>query len=185
MDDKQRQIIDRAIAIADADGLDAVSMRAVGQLLGLSPMALYPYVRSKQALLDGMVERLLGELLVMAPGTGGWQDRLRAVSHAVRALARRHPGAYPLIMFRPGATAEARRLDDLISEILRVGGVPAAEVPRLERLLSTLMLGFANSEVNGRFGAGPATGDWDAEFAADLDDEIRLIEAVIARSGAA
>ncbi|GIF77218.1 TetR/AcrR family transcriptional regulator [Asanoa siamensis] len=183
MDEKQRLIVDQAIALADESGVEAVSMRAVGQRLGLSPMALYPYLRSKDALLDAIVERLLGELLTMADGDGGWQDRLRAVSKAVRALARRHPGAYPLIMSRPGATAESRRLDDLIEEILRAAGVPADEVPRLERLISTLMLGFANSEVNGRFGAGPAGGDWDSEFAADLDDEIRLIEAVIARSG--
>ncbi|SNT36211.1 DNA-binding transcriptional regulator, AcrR family [Asanoa hainanensis] len=185
MDEKQRVIIDQAIAIADESGIEAVSMRAVGQRLGLSPMAIYPYLRSKGALLDGMVERMLGELLAAAPGTGDWQDRLRAVSAAVRTLARRHPGAYPLIVARPGATAESRRLDDLISEILLAAGVPAAEVPRLERLLSTLLLGFANSEVNGRFGAGPPDGDWDSEFAADLDDEIRLIEQIIARSGAA
>jgi AcrR family transcriptional regulator len=184
MDDKQRQIIDQAIVIADEHGIAAVSMRAVGQRLGLSPMAIYPYVGSKDALLDGVVERLLGDLLTMAPGTGSWQDRLRAVSTAVRALARRHPGAYPLIMARPGATAETRQLDDLISDILAAAGVPAAEVARLERLLSTLLLGFANSEVNGRFGAGPAAGGWDAEFAADLDDEIRLIEQIIGRSGA-
>ncbi|MEV4534648.1 WHG domain-containing protein [Asanoa sp. NPDC049518] len=185
MDEKQRQIIDQAIAIADEQGIEAVSMRAVGQRLGLSPMAIYPYLRSKGALLDGMVERMLGELLATAPATGGWQDRLRAVSTAVRKLARRHPGAYPLIVARPGATAESRRLDDLISEILLAAGVPSAEVPRLERLLSTLLLGFANSEVNGRFGARPPEGDWDSEFAADLDDEIRLIEQIIARSGAA
>jgi AcrR family transcriptional regulator len=185
MDDKQRQIVDEAIALADERGVDGLSMRAVGQRLGLSPMALYPYLRSKDALLDAMVERLLGELLGMAAGGGGWQDRLRAVSGAVRALARRHPGAYPLIVSRPGVTAEVRRLDDLISEILRAAGVPAAEVPRLERLLATLMLGFANSEVSGRFGDGPAGGDWDAEFARDLDDEIHLIEQIIARSGAA
>ena len=181
MDDKQRRIIDQAIEIADEQGLAALSMRAVGQRLGLSPMAIYPYVGSKDALLDGMVERLLADLLAIAPREGAWQDRLRTVSAGVRALARRHPGAYPLIMARPGATAEARRLDDLISEILETAGVPAAEVPRLERLLSTLLLGFANSEVNGRFGSGPAGGDWDAEFAADLDDEIRLIEQIVDR----
>ncbi|MEV0717594.1 TetR/AcrR family transcriptional regulator [Asanoa sp. NPDC050611] len=185
MDEKQRRIVDEAIAIADERGVDAVSMRAVGQRLGLSPMALYPYLRSKDALLDGMVERLLGELITMAAGAGSWQERLRGVARAVRALARRHPGAYPLIMSRPGATAETRRLDDLISEILRAAGVPVAEVARLERLLATILLGFANSEINGRFGAGPAAGDWDSEFDRDLDDEIRLIEEIIARSGAA
>jgi AcrR family transcriptional regulator len=185
MDDKQRRIVDEAIAIADERGVDALSMRAVGHRLGLSPMALYPYLRSKDALLDGIVERLLGELLAMADVAGTWQDRLRAVARSVRTLARRHPGAYPLIMSRPGATPETRRLDDLISEILLVAGVPADEVARLERLLATILLGFANSEINGRFGAGPGSGVFDTEFDRDLDDEIRLIEEIIARSGAA
>jgi len=183
MDDKQRLIIEQAIALADEHGLDAVSMRAVSQRLGLSSMALYPYIGGKDALLDGMVEGLFAEMLAMAPADGSWQDRLRAVSRAVRALARRHPGAYPLIVSRPGAAAETRRLDDLLAGILGSAGVPEPEVPRLSRLLSTLLLGFANAEINGHFGAGPASPDeWDAEFAADLDDEIRMIEQLVTRT---
>jgi len=185
MEEKQSLIIDQAIALADESGLAAVSMRAVGQRLGLSSMAIYPYVGNKEALLDGMVDRLLGELLAVAGAGGPWQDRLRATAHAVRGLARRHPGAFPLIMAHPTATEDGRRLDELLYAALREAGVPESEVARLERLLSTLVLGFATSEVNGRWrGVVDAAGvpvDWDAEFAADLDDGIGLVELVAAR----
>jgi AcrR family transcriptional regulator len=183
MDEKRGQILDQAIALADERGLAAVSMRSVAERLGLSSMAIYPYVGNKEALLDGMVDRLLGELSPAA-AVGAWPDRLRAVAHAVRGLARRHPGAYQLIMARPSATPDARRLDELLYGILRDAGVPEADVPRLERLLSTLVLGFAASEVNGRFTATADRGgevDWDAEFEADLDDGIRLVEQAVDR----
>jgi hypothetical protein len=68
--------------------------------------------------------------------------------------------------------------------ILREARVPEPDVPRLERLLSTLVLGFAASEVNGRFSAtavAPDDVDWDAEFEADLDDGIGLVEQVADR----
>jgi AcrR family transcriptional regulator len=185
MEEKRSQIIDQAIALADESGLAAVSMRAVGQRLGLSSMAIYPYVGNKEALLDGMVDRLLGELLPTAAAGSPWQERLRATAHAVRAIARRHPGAYPLIMSHPTATEDGRRLDDLLYACLREAGVADAEVARLERMLATLVLGFATAEVNGRWkGVVDATGqpvDWDAEFAADLEDGIRLVELVAAR----
>jgi len=82
MDDKRRQILDAALAIADEEGLEAVSMRAVAARVGVSPMALYPHVGSKEALLDGMVGRLLGEL--PAPTGPDWQAGLRAAAHGVR-----------------------------------------------------------------------------------------------------
>jgi AcrR family transcriptional regulator len=186
MEQKRSLIIDQAIALADENGLAAVSMRAVGQRLGLSSMAIYPYVGNKEALLDGMVDRLLGELLPAAAAGCPWQERLRATAHAVRSLARRHPGAYPLIMSHPTATEDGRRLDDLLYAALREAGVAESELARFERLLSTLVVGFAHSEVNGRWrGVVDAAGrpvDWDAEFAADIEDGIRLVELVAARS---
>jgi hypothetical protein len=129
-----------------------------------------------------MVDRLLGELLPLAAAEDPWRDRLRAVAHAVRGLARRHPGAYPLIMSRPTSTADGRRLDDLLYAALREAGVAESDVPRLERMLSTLVLGFATSEVNGRWMVTDGQVDWDAEFAADLDDGIRLVELIAARA---
>ncbi len=196
MDDKRRQILDAALAIADEDGLDGVSMRAVAARVGVSPMALYPYVGSKDALLDGLVGRLLGQL--PAPSGPDWRAGLREAAHAIRALARAHPSAFVLLLSRPSVTPDAARMVDAVYQALLEAGVPPAGVPRLERMVSTFVLGFALSEVNGRFAVGqpglrarrgadlPAHAtlaahledvDWDAEFEADLSD----IESLITR----
>jgi len=195
--DKLRQILDAALAIADEEGLEAVTMRAVAARVGVSPMALYPHVGSKAALLDAMVGRLLDSL--PRPSGVDWRTGLRELAQGARALARAHPAAFTLLLSRPSVTEDATRVVDAAYQGLLAAGVPAAEVPRLERLVSTFVLGFAISEVNGRFsvddpglrvrrGAGlaghEAVGehltavDWDAEFAADLRDLERLIESV-------
>src|SRR5262245_10359539 len=141
MDDKRRQILDAALAIADEEGLDAVSMRSVAARVGVSPMALYPYVGSKAALLDGLVGRLIDEL--PKPAGPDWRAGLRAAADGVRALARAHPSAFGLLLSRPSVTPDAARVVDGIYQALLEAGVPPADVPRLERLVSTFVLGFA------------------------------------------
>jgi AcrR family transcriptional regulator len=199
---RRQEILDAALAIADERGYEALSMRAVAERVGLTAMALYPYVGNKDALLDGVVDRLLAELLPAAAGPGGWRDQLRGLARGARELARAHPGAYPLLLARPSVTPDAVRVVDALYTALLAAGVPPAQVPRLERLLSTFVLGYAASELIGRFGAGPLnpreerarvdpavvpghaavapflTGepDWSAEFEADLDDLMRLVE---------
>jgi AcrR family transcriptional regulator len=223
MADRRQEILDAALALADERGLPAVSMRAVAERTGVTPMALYPQVGSKAELLDGMVERLLSELVPPAtvagesaePGSGAggdgqdWRPRLRALAHAFRKLAHGHPWAATLLFSRPSVTPDAARVVDLVYTNLLAAGVPAPEVPRVERLVSTYMIGWVASEVGGRFGpldprlrrglvgavrakALPGHAalarwleppvDWDAEFEADLDDLMRLIETAAKRS---
>jgi len=204
---RKEEILDAAVALADLHGLDAVSMRAVADQVGVTPMALYPHIGSKAELLDAMQGRVLGELLPLE-AAAGWRDQLRRLAHASRALARRHPWVGGLMFSRPSVAPDAVRVTDAIYQALLDAGVPAADVPRLERMLSTFVLGYALSETGGRFGPGaqdprgtrgqlpdgalpghtrltrwlsePA--DWDEEFAADLADLELLIEA-LARPG--
>jgi AcrR family transcriptional regulator len=222
MADRRQEILDAALALADERGLEAVSMRAVAERTGVTPMALYPQVGSKAELLDGMVERLLSELIppgaaaaesaaaeagpAAAAGGQDWRVRLRALAHAFRKLAHGHPWAATLLFSRPSVTPDAARVVDLVYTNLLAAGVPAREVPRVERLVSTYMIGWVASEVGGRFVSGELNPrarrglvggvrakalpghaalarwleppvDWDAEFEADLDDLMRLIEA--------
>jgi AcrR family transcriptional regulator len=229
MVDRKQEILDAALALADEKGLAAVSMRAVAERSGVTPMALYPYVGSKAALLDGMVGRLLTGLLpLLTPDAGpaeadaspadaspadtsgpepDWWPRLRALAYAARELTHQHPWASALLFMRPAIAPEAARSVDRIYVALLDAGVPASEVARVERLASTLVLGFAASEVGGRFGDGgidprarrgmladqPLPGhqallpwlespvDWDAEFEADLADLRNLIETEASR----
>ncbi|HEY1644416.1 MAG TPA: TetR/AcrR family transcriptional regulator [Streptosporangiaceae bacterium] len=237
--DRRDAILDAAVAIADERGLDAVSMRSVAERVGVTPMALYPHVGSKAALLDGMIGRLLGEMWpadglsppagpgsgadgpdpaepatggpgATAPGAGppDWRTQLAAIGRAGRAIARRHPWAASLVFARPAVTPDSVRAIDVVYGALLAAGVPAQQVPRLERLLGTVVFGFAASEAGGRFGPpesnprstrgllpeGPLPGhealadvlaapaDWDAEFEADLADLAEIIEATARRA---
>jgi AcrR family transcriptional regulator len=113
-------------------------------------MALYRHVAGKAALLDGLVEALFTEFPLPARGLPAGQ-RLMQLAAGIRATARRHPGAFPLLLSRPAVSRAAPRVRDAVHEALREAGVPDTDVARTERLLSTAVLGFAVSEAAGRF----------------------------------
>jgi AcrR family transcriptional regulator len=141
-------ILAAALHLADAQGLPAVSMHSVARSLGVSPMALYRHIDDKDALLDGLVEMLLTEIPAVA---GTWEERLTSLANGIRETARRHPAAFPLVLTRPAVTPAARAVRDAVHAALHDGGLPAANVARAERLISTAVLGFAASEAAGRF----------------------------------
>jgi AcrR family transcriptional regulator len=153
-------VLRETLALADEQGLAAVSMRAVAARVGVTPMALYRHVGDKSQLLDGVVEQLLTELPVPAESLP-WRERLEAMGAAVRATARRHPDVFPLLLQRPAATPGARRMRESLYRALRDAGVPEAQVAQVERLVSTMVLGFAASEAAGRFTASPEQVDRD------------------------
>jgi len=143
-------VFDATLALAEERGLDAVSMRAVAGRLGVTPMALYRHVGDKQGLLDGLVERLLDELPAPDPSLSP-EDRLRMLGGALRETAQRHPDAFLMLLRRPATTPAALRARERVYAALRDAGVPEEVVPRVERLVSTFMLGWAASEAGGRF----------------------------------
>ncbi|MFT3852687.1 MAG: TetR/AcrR family transcriptional regulator [Ilumatobacteraceae bacterium] len=143
-------ILAASLDVADAVGVDRLTMQAVAERLGVTPMALYRHVADKADLLDGVVERLLGEIEPpdesLPPA-----EQLTAIGQAVRRLARRHPTVFPLLLQRPATTPAARRARDTVVELLGAMGVPDDRVAQGERVISTLILGFAASEAAGRF----------------------------------
>lgn len=176
-------VLDAALAVADEGGIDAVTMAAIGRELGVSAMALYRHVGDKADLLDGLVERLLGEVPVPAPDLAPL-DRLAALGDGIRALARAHPHVFPLLLARPATTDDARQRRDLVHSLLGEVGVPADEVPRMERLVSTIVLGFALSEATGRF-AHHSAEVVDEDWAALADVVRTMIEGAVSRPGPA
>ncbi|MEV8507900.1 TetR/AcrR family transcriptional regulator [Actinoplanes sp. NPDC051475] len=193
MDDKRRLILDQALALVDERGLAAMSMRAVAERVGLTSMALYPYVGGKDALLDGLVDLLhleLGSRHGDDPADIDWRLRLRALGRAVRALSRRHPGAYPLLLNRPSPGNSW--LTAALRATLHDAGVPADEVPRLTRMICAFLLGYTTGEITGGLppstdpataaaasDEGPPAREADEEFDADLDDLVRLVEVTV------
>ncbi|MFC6066798.1 TetR/AcrR family transcriptional regulator [Streptomyces ochraceiscleroticus] len=80
-----------AVALADAEGLDAVTMRRVAAEVGAGVMSLYSYAPDKETLLELMVDHVSGELPTDGPLTGDWRADLKAIGHLQRALMLRHP----------------------------------------------------------------------------------------------
>jgi AcrR family transcriptional regulator len=95
------EIVDAAIAIADAEGPDAVSMRRIAQVLRAGTMSLYWHVASKEHLLDLMLDALLAEVEVPDP-SGDWQADLRAYARSSRMALLRHRWVIDFIGGRPG-----------------------------------------------------------------------------------
>lgn len=143
-------ILSASLDLADERGLAAVTMQAVAERLGVTPMALYRHVANKAALLDAVVESLLVEI-ELPDRRLPWRGRLAAVARAARESAKRHPAVFPLLLHRAANTAGGRRVRDFICAALRDAGMSEDEALRAERLLSTFVLGFAISEASGRF----------------------------------
>lgn len=95
-------IIDAALSLVDLKGPAGLSMRALGAKLGVEAMSLYRHVHGKEDLLEGVVDELTAELVVVMEreAAGHWQTFLQNVAHAVRDIAVAHPRAFPLIATR-------------------------------------------------------------------------------------
>lgn len=94
------RIVTAALRIVDRRGLDALTMRGVGQALGYAAMSLYKHVTSKQALLDLVIERVASEMQPPKP-SASWEDRLRHVAGGWRRMALAHPHVFPLLAAGP------------------------------------------------------------------------------------
>src|SRR3954453_15232642 len=95
------RVVETGIALADAEGLEAVTMRRVAQELGVVPMTLYTYVPDKATLLELMLDRLYLAMPRAAVPERPWRGRLAAVAGETRLLYAEHPGAAELPAARP------------------------------------------------------------------------------------
>jgi AcrR family transcriptional regulator len=159
----RESVLVAAYRIADEEGLAAVTMQRVATDLMVTPMALYRHVANKADLLNGLVELLLDDVPVPVP-TMPWRERLRWIAESIRLAAQAHPAVFVLLFQQP-ATIAALDVRRAIYGALRDGGVPESEVARTERVISTVILGFAASEAGGRFRNRPKR-EVDSDFAA-------------------
>jgi AcrR family transcriptional regulator len=169
---KRDRVLEAALVVAEREGLERLSMRLVARELGVSPMALYRHVTNKDALLDGLVERLLAELQLPDESLP-WDERLRKLAGELRALAQRRPELFGLLLRRRAVGPDATLARTVALCALRDAGLDRKAAERMERLLSTVVMGFALSEATGRF----AGIDVDEEFDGALELLARLVDA--------
>ena len=99
------QIAAAAVAIADAEGFDAVSMRRIAATLGAGTMSLYRYIETKADLLALIDDALLGETLVPGDLPADWREALMLVAGQTRSAYLPHPWAVQVLQGRPAADA--------------------------------------------------------------------------------
>jgi TetR/AcrR family tetracycline transcriptional repressor len=149
-------VLEAARRIADAEGVDRLTMRRLAAELGVMPNALYSYVPHKEALLDALVDDLLADIGPGDPAEGDWRDGLVRVMDSSRRLLLAHPQLVPVFLARPGLGPNAARLGELTFELLRRGGLQGERAVEAFRVLLIYSLGFA------AFQAPRAQGDADA-----------------------
>jgi AcrR family transcriptional regulator len=138
----RERIVAAAIGVADAEGIGAVSMRRLGQELGVDPMSLYRHVGGKDELLGSMTDAVVAQIEPVTEA-GGWRAAARATILAARATMVRHPWTAEVIKERPAPTpAELRYLETLIG-ILRDGGFGLELTHHAIHVLGSRVLGFS------------------------------------------
>jgi len=139
------RIFDAAVAIADTDGIDAVTMRSLAGALGVHPTSLYNHLASKDAILDGLVERMFEEMSL--PTTfRRWDDWVTSFAAAIRRVARAHRGAFLVLTRRPAVTAAAMQTTEGALEAFTRAGLPIAVAAEAVSAISLSLLGLALNE---------------------------------------
>lgn len=141
-------VVDTAIVLADDHGLEAVSLRRIARRLGVTPMALYRYVESKDDLLDAMADRLYADVIASSAG-GDWWDSLAELARSTRRVLLAHPWATPLFG-RPLAGPHSHALDELLRTALRSAGFSAADARELHDQLGNMVFALVAPEVRGK-----------------------------------
>jgi AcrR family transcriptional regulator len=153
------QIVAAALRIVDRDGLKALSMRRLGAELGVDPMAVYYYLPNKQALLDAIVEAVMGSIdLSVDDQARPPEERILAAARAYRDVLLAHVNALPILLAHGPVTPVAMRPVELLIGILRDAGLPPAE--------ALMGMNAIAGAVRGAVGMGPAHELSEEEFKA-------------------
>lgn len=141
------RVLKAAVALADKEGLEGLSMRKLGTELGVVPMALYKHVGNKEDMLDGMVDVVFAEISLPPPELD-WKATTRARAVSTRQVLARHTWAIGITESRtkPGP-ANLRHRDSVIG-CLRQGGFPIELAIHASSALDSYIYGFALQEQN-------------------------------------
>ncbi len=145
--------VEVALAVLDAEGPGAVTMRRVAREMGVPLMSLYRHVRSRDDLEGAMVEALVAAVRP-APAGDAWAAGLRAWAVAYRDMVMRHPNAVPLLATRPAA-AYRGRADDVERALRMLGeaGLPPVAARIHLRGALVAITGFCNAQAAARASA--------------------------------
>ena len=181
----RERVLRTAIALADAGGVEALSMRKLAGELGVEAMSLYHHVAGKDEILNGIVDIVLAEIELPAGGAG-WKETIRRSAISAHDAFTRHPWACSLVLTRSGPSPARLRYMDALLASLREGGFPPGLVYHGYHALDSHIMGFTLWQ--GNFPASEDLAALAADFlrdfpADDYPDLAEHIEQHVADSG--
>ncbi|WP_327232457.1 TetR/AcrR family transcriptional regulator [Streptomyces murinus] len=141
----RERIVRTAIRLADADGLEAVSLRKVATALGVGPMRLYSYIASKEELLDLMVDAAYAEI---RPVGDGWREVLRSLAESTRQAAHEHEWLADLLGGRPQLGPHALANGETV--VARLDGVDLDDAMPMVAAVNAYVIGAVRREIAAR-----------------------------------
>lgn len=136
------RVIEVAVTMADAGGLESVTMRRLGTELGVEAMSLYKHVANKGALLDGMIDRVHSEVTLPVPGTP-WRRAMQRRAKSIREVLARHPWANGRMASSTSPGPATLRHHDAVIGTLREAGFSLVQVAHAFSALDAYIYGFA------------------------------------------
>ena len=157
------RVIEGAVALADEIGVDALTIRKLAEAIGVKPMTIYHHVPNKEAIIDGMVDSVFGEV-ELPPADLEWRAAIHVRSQSMREVLARHPWASPLMEARTSPGLATLRHHDAVLGCFRSAGFSLELTAHAYALIDAFLYGFALQEAT-----LPATeGDEMAELATDI-----------------
>jgi AcrR family transcriptional regulator len=141
----RERVLTAAMAVADAEGGGALTIRSVAKHLGVQPMALYYHVANKREILDGILDLVFSEIELPSPG-GDWRGEMARQAHSARRVLRRHPWAIPLLQSGTAPGSATLKHHDAIIGTLREAGFSVRMTAHAYALLDSYIYGYALSE---------------------------------------
>jgi AcrR family transcriptional regulator len=161
------QVLRAAVAFADEHGIAALSMRKLGEAVGVEAMSLYNHVASKSDLLDGMVDVVFSEIGLPAPDAG-WKPAMRQRAVSAREALACHRWAIGLMESRRSPGPATLRHHDAVLGCLRGAGFSVELTAHAYSLLDSYIYGFALQEASLPFGTREETAQIAQEIAGQL-----------------
>jgi AcrR family transcriptional regulator len=141
----RERVLRAAVAVADSGGIESLTMRRLGQDLGVEAMSLYKHVANKEDLLDGMVDLVFAEI-ALPNGDQGWRAAMRERAVSARAALTRHPWATALMQSRTAPGAATLHHHDTVIGTLRTAGFSVALTAHAFSAIDAYVYGFALQE---------------------------------------
>jgi AcrR family transcriptional regulator len=142
----RERVLRGALAVADAGGIGALTIRSLADELGVKPMSVYHYVANKDDIIDGIVDLVFSEIELPSPG-GDWRAEMRRRSTSARRVLRVHPWAIPLLQSRTSPGVPTLRHHNAVLATLRAAGFSWELTAHAYALIDSYVFGFALSEA--------------------------------------